>query len=139
MQNNIDPTREQFDIFKALPRDTPIMMLNLVRLRAEAVYPDGKKTTGEQAYQSYGLASGPIFKRVGGEIIWRGKPESVVIGPPNEHWDIAFIAQYPNAKAFMAMVTDEDYKLAVVHRQAAVEDSRLLRMAPAKEGSGFSA
>ena len=139
MQNNIDPTREQFDIFKALPRDTPIMMLNLVRLRAEEVYPDGKKTTGEQAYQSYGLASGPIFKRVGGEIIWRGKPESVVIGPRNEHWDIAFIAQYPNAKAFMAMVTDEDYKLAVVHRQAAVEDSRLLRMAPAKEGSGFSA
>jgi len=37
------------------------------------------------------------------------------------------------------MVTDEDYKLAVEHRQAAVEDSRLLRMAPAKEGSGFSA
>lgn len=139
MQNNIDPTREQFDIFKALPRDTPIMMLNLIRLRPEAVYPDGKKTTGEEAYQSYGLASGPIFKRLGGEIIWRGKPESVVIGPPDEHWDIAFIARYPNAKAFMAMVTDEDYKLAVVHRQAAVEDSRLLRMALAKEGSEFSA
>ena len=29
MSQNVDPTREQFDRFKSLPRDTPIMMLNL--------------------------------------------------------------------------------------------------------------
>ncbi|MBS0408451.1 MAG: hypothetical protein JSR86_00940, partial [Proteobacteria bacterium] len=36
---SIDPTRTQFDAFKALPRDTPIHMLNLIRLRAQADYP----------------------------------------------------------------------------------------------------
>lgn len=31
MSEHIDPTREQFDAFKDLPRDTPILMLNLIR------------------------------------------------------------------------------------------------------------
>lgn len=139
MPENIDPTRQQFDAFKALPRDTPIMMLNLIKLRAESVYPDGTAVTGAQAYQSYGRESAVIFNRVGGEIIWRGKPECVVTGPLDEHWDIAFIARYPNAKAFLAMVTDADYQKVVVHRQLAVEDSRLIRMGDAEAGTGFSA
>ena len=139
MPKNVDPTRQQFDEFKNLSRDTPIMMLNLIKLRAESVYPDGTVVTGAQAYQSYGRESGAIFNRVGGEIIWRGKPECVVTGPLDEHWDIAFIARYPNAKAFLAMVTDENYKKVVVHRQLAVEDSRLIRMGEIEAGTGFSA
>jgi uncharacterized protein (DUF1330 family) len=139
MPKNVDPTRQQFDEFKALPRDTPIMMLNLIKLRTESVYPDGTVVSGAEAYQSYGRESDAIFERVGGEIIWRGKPESVVTGPLDEQWDIAFIARYPNAKSFLAMVTDEDYKKVVVHRQLAVEDSRLIRMGEAEAGSGFSA
>ena len=138
MSNNVDPTRQQFDTFKTLPRDTPIMMLNLIRLRDQAHYPDGRNATGAQAYKSYGEQSESIFKQVGGEIIWRGKPESVLIGPLDESWDIAFIARYPNAGAFLAMITDADYKQVVVHRQAAVLDSRLIRMGDAIEGGGFA-
>ena len=37
----LDPTRERFALFKDLPRDEPIHMLNLIRLHPEAVYPDG--------------------------------------------------------------------------------------------------
>lgn len=138
MANNVDPTRSQFEQFKQLPRDTPIMMLNLIRLREQAAYADSRVATSAQAYASYGKESGPIFARLGGEIIWRGAPETVLIGPADERWDIAFIARYPNAGAFMAMVTDPDYQLAVVHRQAAVDDSRLIRMGEAKEGEGFA-
>jgi len=138
MSKNVDPTREQFEQFKALPRDTPIMMLNIIRLNASAIYPNGEVVTGAKAYARYGRESGPIFQRLGGSIIWRGRPECVVIGPADEHWDIAFIARYPNSGAFMAMVTDEDYRKAVVHRQVAVEDSRLIRMADASPGEGFS-
>ncbi|MDP4651962.1 MAG: DUF1330 domain-containing protein [Haliea sp.] len=139
MSQNVDPTREQFDRFKSLPRDTPIMMLNLVRFKAQAVYPGGETITGAEAYARYGKHSGPVFKRLGGSILWRGRPECVVIGPADEHWDIAFIALYPNAGAFMEMVTDPEYQKAVVHRQVAVEDSRLLRMGEAESGAVFSA
>jgi uncharacterized protein (DUF1330 family) len=129
MSHHVDPSREHFDAFKALPRDTPILMLNLIRLREQAAYPDGRSATGKAAYAAYSRESGPIFKRLGGRIVWRGKPEQVVIGPLDERWDVAFIARYPSATAFLQMVTDADYRVAVVHRQAAVDDSRLIRMA----------
>ncbi len=134
-ENFVDPTRAAFDLFKALPRDTPINMLNLVRFRDLAAYPEGhehagKGWTGARAYAEYGTTSGPIFARVGGHIVWRGRFETVVTGPADEHWDAAFIAAYPHAGAFLEMVTDADYKLAVVNRQAAVATSRLIRFAP---------
>jgi uncharacterized protein (DUF1330 family) len=135
---HVDPTREHFDAFKALPRDTPILMLNLVRLREHAAYPDGRTGTGAEAYAWYGRESLPVFKRVGGSISWRGRPEQVLIGPADERWDIAFIARYPSAAAFLEMVTDPDYKLAVIHRQAAVDDSRLIRMAELPPADEFA-
>jgi uncharacterized protein (DUF1330 family) len=137
MTRHVDPSREQFDAFKALPRDTPIMMLNLIRLKETAEYPHGETCSGAEAYRRYGEHSGPIFRRLGGEIIWRGIQECMVIGPADKHWDIAFIARYPDAGAFMAMVTDPEYQAIVIHRQVAVDDSRLIRFAPQETGSGF--
>jgi uncharacterized protein (DUF1330 family) len=130
-----DTERAQFEIFKSLPRDTSINMLNLVQFFDRAKYPAdhalaGDILTGAQAYANYGAASGPVLKRVGGEIIWRGGFEVTLIGDASEQWDTMFIAQYPNSGAFLAMVTDPEYQLAVVHRQAAVMNSRLIRSAP---------
>lgn len=137
MSHHVDPGRAHFAAFKALPRDTPILMLNLIRLRADAAYPDGRGGSGKAAYAAYSRDSGPVFHRVGGRIVWRGRPEQVVIGPPEERWDIAFIARYPTAAAFLEMVTDPGYRLAVVHRQAAVDDSRLIRLAELPPAEGF--
>ncbi|WP_109261642.1 DUF1330 domain-containing protein [Hyphobacterium indicum] len=135
---HIDPTRASFGIFKSLPRDQPIDMLNLIRLRDRANYPDGREVSGAEAYAEYGKRSGPVFQRVGGEIIWRGAPEAMLIGPPDGLWDIAFIARYPGAGAFLEMVTDSVYQTdAVPHRQAAVLDSRLIRHAVKKGGRQF--
>ena len=112
-------------------------MLNLVRYRQQAAYPDGTARTGREAYAEYGRASGPVFRRVGGRIVWSGEPQAVVIGPGDEQWDLAFVAEYPTASAFLEMVTDPDYREAVKHRQAAVEDSRLVRTRPQTPGEGF--
>jgi len=139
---SIDPTRAQFDAFKALPRDAPIQMLNLIRLKPLADYPPdhpdhGKGLTGLEAYRAYGRTSRPIFERLGARQIWVGRPETVVTEPPDERWDLAFIAEYPSAAAFLAMVTDTDYREHVKHRTAAVEDSRLIRLEPLAPGKGF--
>jgi uncharacterized protein (DUF1330 family) len=117
-------------------------MLNLVRLRAQADYPADHPLhdaglSGEAAYASYGKHSAPVLAKVGGSILWRGAFRSTLIGPADETWDHVFIAQYPSAHAFMAMVKDPDYAKAVVHRQAAVIDSRLIRNAPAETGNVF--
>lgn len=139
MTGHIDPTRAQFDAFKALPRNTALQMLNLVRLREQASYPDGRVATGRDAYAAYGRESAPVLVRVGGSILWRGSFEAVLIGPADEQWDHCFIAAYPDAGAFLAMVTDPDYQRAVVHRQAAVADSRLIRLGAEEAGDLFSA
>ena len=128
----IDPDRAQFDAFKGLDRETPIEMVNLVALNDLANYPGDHELardglTGAQAYGNYGKQSAPVLAKVGGSILWRGKFESTLIGPSDEIWDLMFIARYPNAHAFLAMISDPDYQKAVVHRQAAVKTSRLIR------------
>lgn len=139
----VDPSREAFDAFKQRPRDHPIEMLNMVRFRDWAAYPAGHPASGERisgaaAYRSYSEQSAPIFARVGGTIIWSAAPELMLIGPPDERWDTVFVARYPTAAAFLEMVTDEAYRQAVVHRQAAVETSRLIRTMPRERKGGQS-
>ena len=138
----VDPERAQFDAFKAQSRDHPIEMLNLVRLRAQAAYPEGHdlaraELTGADAYGRYGEDTAPILARLGGSIVWRGEFEATLIGPARERWDRIFVARYPSARAFLAMIADSDYRQAVVHRQAAVRTSRLIRTAPAVAGAAF--
>ncbi len=137
MVGHIDPTREKFGAFRALPEEGPVHMLNLIRLRDRAEYADGREASGAQAYAAYGRESGEVFRGVGGSIAWTGDFRLMLIGPDTERWDICFIAEYPSAAAFVAMVKDRQYQKAVIHRQAAVADSRLIRMAPKAAGAGF--
>ncbi|MDC1513909.1 DUF1330 domain-containing protein [Porticoccaceae bacterium] len=134
---SINPSREQFQAFKALPRDKPVDMLNLVRLREVADYADLSEVSGADAFARYAELSAVIFQRVGGEIGWRGSPSCVVIGSSEQQWDMAFIARYPSADAFLALATDADYLTAVKHRQAAVADSLLIRCNSLPVGGQF--
>ena len=93
MTGHIDPTKETFAAFRADDRPGPIHMLNLVRLRARAAYPDGREATGAEAYEAYGRESLPVFSRLGGRVVWRGRFELMLIGPADERWDLSFIAR----------------------------------------------
>ena len=137
MTHYIDPTKEQFAEFRNLQRPGVIHMLNLVRLRANAAYPDGRQATGEEAYRAYARESGPVFRRLGGKQFWIGRFEHMLIGPASERWDRVFIAEYPSVDAFVQMIRDPVYREAVKHRQAAVEDSRLIRLQPLAPGEHF--
>jgi len=137
MPGHIDPTKQVFAAFRENDRAGPIHMLNLVRLRASAGYPDGRPATGAEAYAAYGRESAPVFARLGGRIVWQGKFELMLIGPGEERWDRCFIAEYPSVAAFVEMIRDPGYREAVKHRQAAVEDSRLIRLALLAAGRSF--
>ena len=134
---HIDPTTEQFKAFAALPDDGPIWMLNLIRLKEKASYADGRTASGLEAYKTYSKESAPFFTGVGGRIVVSGAPLATLIGPADEAWHVAFIAEYPNAAAFHEMVKIPGYQAIVFHRQAAVADSRLIRLKPGGEGKLF--
>ena len=130
--------REAFKSFKNIDDNRPLHMLNLVQLKKKAIYPDGKITTGFKAYARYGKESEPVFKKLGGSIVWRGDMLIGLIGPVDEKWDISFIAKYPSVESFISMQKDETYRKAVEHRQIAVKTSRLIRMAPRNSGTNFA-
>ncbi|MEQ1541100.1 MAG: DUF1330 domain-containing protein [Novosphingobium sp.] len=134
MTNYIDPSRENWQAFKDLPRDRPIHMLNLIKFRDLADYPPdhpnhGKGLTGREAYAIYAEGFQRVVANDGAAMVWNAPMECVVTGPEGE-WDEAFVMGYPDAATFMAMVKNEEYVRDVVpHRTAAVADSRLIRFA----------
>jgi hypothetical protein len=132
MTTYIDPSRENWQRFKDLPRDRPIHMLNLIKFRELADYPDGHPNhgqglTGREAYAIYAERFQELVADDGAAMVWEGPLECVVTGPEGE-WDEAFVMGYPNSGVFMAMVKNERYVAeALPHRTAAVTDSRLIR------------
>ncbi len=131
MSDFTSPTKEAFAALATLDTDGPVQMLNLVKLKSSAEYKDGAQSTALAAFTAYRAGAAPIFQKVGGEIIWAGQPQAMIIGPAgNEDWDIAFIAQYPGKEAFLTMLNDPDYAKIAHHRAAAVLNSRLVCMTP---------
>jgi hypothetical protein len=134
MTGYVDPSRENWQAFKDLPRDRPIHMLNLIKFRERAEYPEGhpnhaKGLTGLEAYAIYREGFQRLVSDDGAAMVWEAPIECVVTGPQGE-WDEAFVMGYPNSGAFMAMVKNEEYVRDVLpHRTAAVADSRLIRFA----------
>ena len=131
-------SKEDYVAFRDNDRPGQIHMLNLIRLREIAKYPDGRQATGLVAFASYGRESEPVYQRLGGQIIWRGGFEQTLIGPADEHWDVCFIAEYPSVGAFIEMVRDPVYRAATLHRQAATPDSRLIRLEQMEAGHSFA-
>ena len=132
----IEPSPENFAAFRALPDDQPINMVNFLRYRELADYPDGhehagKGWSGRRAYEEYGRAIAVPFTRVGAKVIWRGAFQATMIGAADEVWDDLLVVEYPSAKAFLQMISDPEYQAGAVNRTAALADSRLFRTSPA--------
>ncbi len=137
MTDYVYPAPKQFWDMMHNVSDGPIEFLNLICFYEKANYPDGREATGVEAYNAYAKAAGPIYERLGGKILWRGIPDFVVIGPQEHQWDFAYIAEFPSLEAYGELVGDLAYQAVVFHRQAAVKDTRLIRMKPNDLDRGF--
>jgi uncharacterized protein (DUF1330 family) len=126
----INPTPESFRaLLTAVPAGRPVTMLNLLRFRAQADYPQDSAEparSGREAYAAYSRAVTPLLQAAGASVRWHGSAHVGVIAPPDEHWDEVLLVEYPSVQAFMAMVKSEAYQAIVFHRTAAILDSRLI-------------
>jgi uncharacterized protein (DUF1330 family) len=117
------------DLSAKVPDGQPVVMINLLRYRATADYPAGSgepSVTGRQAYERYSRLTLPHLLKVGGRLIWQAEARSCLIAPGGEHWDDVLLVQYPSRGAFERMITSPEYQAGVIHRTAALEDSRLI-------------
>ncbi len=127
---SVEPTAEQLKALAAeVGLDGSILMLNMLRFREQAAYPDGfeaEPCSGAEAYQRYGIAAQPFLEAVGGMPVWAGAARNAVIAPEGESWDACFLVRYPSRQAFVDMASNPDYIAITPHRSAALADSRLI-------------
>jgi uncharacterized protein (DUF1330 family) len=131
VQNAVYPTRSRLEALMADTSGEPVVMLNLLRFREKAAYPDGRPSdlTGRQAYDRYAAAMQKIIEERGGRVVFGGDIASLVIGDVEDAWDTCVLVEYPSAAAFAATVTSPEVAEIGVHRAAGLEGQLLLRVA----------
>ena len=131
------------DAFAALVRnhpDGPVVMLNLLRFRAEADYsaspelaPD-TPISGAAAYKRYARHATPLLTEAGSEVLWAGLASATLIGPVDERWDHVLLVRHRSVADFIAFASNRAYLAGLGHRTAALADSRLV---PVRQTKGL--
>mgnify|MGYP003978101119 CR=1 FL=1 len=123
VENAVVPNHEQMKSFSEQGPDQAIYMVNLLKYKEKAEYPDGRTTnlSGAEAYALYGEAVIGHLAKVGGRPVFSGEVTQLTLGAVEELWDDIAIAMYPNRKAMMTMMMDADFQQSSIHRTAGLE------------------
>ena len=123
VKNKVTPNEEQINGFLKNPEIGPISMVNLLKFKDKALYEDGRDTslTGEEAYGLYAAEVINLVEKYGGEFLFAGKVNRLMLGEVEEMWDSVAIAKYPNRKAMFEMTMDPEYQKIHIHRDAGLE------------------
>jgi hypothetical protein len=138
MTNYVEPTEESGRAFVMRRMTGEIVMLNLLRFREVADYsasPELAPATaisGAAAFERYIAHTLPYLRESGGDLMFVGAGGSFLIGPESERWDMAMLVRQKSVESFLAFASNEGYLAGLGHRTAAIEDSRLLPLSPAR-------
>ena len=123
VKNAVMPNDQQMAGFLEEGKDQPIYMVNLLKFKDKATYPDKRETdlTGEEAYAVYGQEVRKHLEKVGAKPIFSGKVSRLMLGEVEDLWDTVAIAMYPNRKAMLDMLSDPEYIKSAQHRVAGLE------------------
>lgn len=120
VKNALAPTEAQVRGFLEPGHDGPIYMVNLLRFRDRAEYPDGRASnlSGAEAYAIYGEAVSVLLGDYGGGAMFGARVNRLMLGEVEDLWDQVAIAMYPSRKAMLDMISSERYQEIAVHRTA---------------------
>ena len=123
VENKITPSEEQINGFLEDPNIGPISMVNLLKYKDKADYTDGRDVnlSGKEAYMLYANEVINLITKYGGEFIFAGKVNRLMLGEVEEMWDSVAIAKYPNRKAMFEMTMDPEYQKIHIHRDAGLK------------------
>ncbi len=133
---SIDPTADQVRALRDAPDTGPIVMVNMLKFRDRAEYPDDFEgdadVSGAEAYARYQhVFTVAVAKTSRAEVLYSGPVKQVFIGEEGTDatdWDKMLIVRYPDKSDFLAMMANEQYRTeGLVHRYAGLERTVLLR------------
>src|SRR5690348_17302431 len=98
----VHPTEEQLQQLSQSPDSGPVVMVNLLRFKAQA---DGidEGVSGAEAYARYSAGTEEFLRAVGGRLLMAVQPQQSVIGPPESEWDLVLLVEYPSRAKFLEM------------------------------------
>ena len=120
-ENQVYPTdAEQIEAMREEGPQGPIYMVNLLKFKPRAEYPDGHGTdiSGREAYQIYGLAVAQSLPGYGVHVVFAADVTHLSLGRVDELWDEVAVACYPSRRALAEMSSSAEWREAAVHREA---------------------
>jgi len=124
-------TEQQIEALKNGPAEGSIRMLNMLKFKAKAEYPDGTDggcKNGLEAYMKYAVALHKgILEAAGAKLVFSESAAQGVIGAEDAtDYDMIAIMQYPSRQAFLDMTNSDQYQEANVHREAGLSHQLLI-------------
>ena len=119
----VSPTKEQIAQLMAYPKDTPIVMTNIIKFKS--ITQNGKES-GQEAYMRYFKNVQPFVAKAKATLIWKGTVATTVIGDSQNAPDMIFLVEYPTVQHFLDMVSNPEYQKITVDRTMALEYGGLI-------------
>jgi uncharacterized protein (DUF1330 family) len=100
--------------------DGPFVMVNLLKFKPFAEYPDGSDAhlSGREAYARYGVEVRKLIEGLGGRVRFSGAVSGLLLGEVEELWDAVALAEYPSLAAFRSMAMSSEMHAIEHHRLA---------------------
>lgn len=136
VENAVYPSGEQLTHAVTNGPREPIVMVNLVKFKDKATYPDGRADdlSGRAAYARYSVEMRSYVEAHGGRILFLGEVGSLVVGEVEELWDAVALVEYPSMEAFVQIATSPEVAEFGIHREAGLAGQLLIQ---AVETSGL--
>lgn len=109
---------EAMAAFRDRLEEGPVTMLNLLKF----------KPGGSESYGRYTAAVAPLVARVGGQMLFAGKPAELLTG--HEEWDLMVLVQYPKRASLGGLAASEEYQKVAHWREESLERAVLYAMDP---------
>ncbi|HVY03879.1 MAG TPA: DUF1330 domain-containing protein [Caulobacterales bacterium] len=132
VQNAVMPGPAQIAEFFGAPEDGPFVMVNLLKFKPKAEYPDGSDAhlTGREAYGRYADEVTKLVEALGGAIRYSGAVTGILLGEVEELWDMVALAEYPSLAAFQKMAMSPQMHAIEHHRVAGLAGQLNIRTKP---------
>jgi uncharacterized protein (DUF1330 family) len=127
MKNAVEPREAQLQQFLSLG-DGPVSMVNLLKFKKRAEYPDGRdaQLSGKEAYFRYALPMTKLVLDAGGTLDFSGDVSPLLIGELEQDWDMVAIMTYPSPHTLADISQTPEFKTISEHRKAGLEGQLLI-------------
>ena len=121
--NQVKPSEDQMTRLKGYPKDTPLVMINILKFKART---DNGNESGKEAYARYFRNAKPFVAQSNAKLIWKGAVAATVIGDSEKEPDMIFMVEYPSVDHFIKMVSNPEYQKIANDRNIALEYGGLI-------------